>query len=71
MVFLSFPKKNRYKHALRQIIYLELCNTKVDYVAQLGQVSSVGKAPACQSRGRRFKPHSSQLLFVHPKFIKF
>ena len=35
-----------------------------------GIVSSVGRAPARQSRGHRFKSCSSKLFFVHPKFIQ-
>ena len=37
--------------------------------ANIGLVSSVGRVPACQSGGRRFKSRSSKLFFVHPKFI--
>ena len=36
--------------------------------ANIGLVSSVGRALARQSGGRRFKSCSSQLFFVHPKF---
>ena len=36
--------------------------------ASIGLVSSVGRAPAHQSGGRRFKSRSSQSFFVHPKF---
>ena len=32
-------------------------------------VSSVGRALACQYRGRRFKSRSSKFVFVHPKCI--
>ena len=35
----------------------------------IGLVSWVGRAPASQSGGRRFKSRSSQFFFVHPKFI--
>ena len=35
--------------------------------ASIGLVSSVGKAPARQSGGRRFKSHSSKFVFVHLK----
>ena len=34
--------------------------------ANVGQDSSVGRAPARQSGGRRFKSHSSKFFFVHP-----
>ena len=37
--------------------------------ANTGLVSSVGRAPARQSGGRRFKSRSSKFFFVHPKFI--
>ena len=37
--------------------------------ANIGLVSSVGRAPARQSGGRRFKSRSSQFFFVHPKFV--
>ena len=35
----------------------------------IGLVSSVGRAPACQFGGHRFKSRSSKFFFVHPKFI--
>ena len=35
----------------------------------IGLVTSVGRAPARQSGGCRFKSHSSKFFFVHPKFI--
>ena len=35
----------------------------------IGLVSSVGRAPARQSGGRRSKSHSCKFVFVHPKFI--
>ena len=38
--------------------------------ANIGLVGSVGRAPAHQSGGRRFKSRSRQFFFVHPKFIK-
>ena len=38
--------------------------------ANIGLVSSVGRAPIRHSRGRRFKSRSSNFVFVHPKFIK-
>ena len=34
--------------------------------ANIGRVSTVGKAPARQSGGRRFKSRSSKFFFVHP-----
>ena len=34
--------------------------------ANVGIDSSVGRAPARQSGGRRFKSHSSKFVFVHP-----
>ena len=34
--------------------------------ANVGLDSSVGRAPARQSGGRRFKSRSSQFVFVHP-----
>ena len=37
--------------------------------ANTGLVSSVGRAPAHQSGGRRFKSSSSKFFFVHPNFI--
>ena len=37
--------------------------------ANIGLVSLVGRAPARQSGGRRFKSRSSQYFFVHPKCI--
>ena len=37
--------------------------------ANIGLGSSVGREPARQSGGRRFKSRSSQIFFVHPKFI--
>ena len=33
----------------------------------IGLVSSVGRAPARQSGGRRFKSRSIKFVFVHPK----
>ena len=38
--------------------------------ANIGLVSSVGRAPARQSGGRRFKSRSSIFFFVYPKFIE-
>ena len=38
-------------------------------IANIGLVSSVGRAPAHQSGCRRFKSRSSKFFFVHPKFI--
>ena len=38
--------------------------------ANIGRVSSVGRAPAHQSGGRRFKSRSSKFSFFHSKFIK-
>ena len=39
--------------------------------ANIGLVSSVGRAPARQSGGHRFKSHSHQFVFVHQKkFLK-
>ena len=35
----------------------------------IGLVGSVGRAPARQSGGRRFKSRSSKFFFVHPKII--
>ena len=35
----------------------------------VGLDSSVGRAPARQSGGRRFKSRSSQFFFVHPNLI--
>ena len=37
--------------------------------ANIGLVSSIGRAPARQSGGRRFKSCSSQFFFVHSKLI--
>ena len=37
--------------------------------ANIGLVSSVGRALACQSGGRMFKSRSSQFFFVHLKLI--
>ena len=37
--------------------------------ANIGLVSSVGRAPARQSGGHRFKSRSSKFFFVHPKCI--
>ena len=37
--------------------------------ANIGLVSSVGRAPARQSGGRKFKSRSRQLFFVDPKLI--
>ena len=37
--------------------------------ANIGLVSSVGRAPARQSGGRRFKSRFSKFFFVHPKNI--
>ena len=37
--------------------------------ANIGLVSSVGRTPARQSGGHRFKSRSSKLFFVHPKCI--
>ena len=37
--------------------------------ANIGLVSSVGRAPARQSGGRRFKSCSGQFFFVHPKLL--
>ena len=45
-------------------------NKDIDKIWRLpiiGLVSSVGRAPACQSGGRRFKPYSSKFFFVHQK----
>ena len=36
----------------------------------VGLDSSVGRAPARQSGGRRFKSRSSQFFFVHPNLSK-
>ena len=36
--------------------------------ANIGLVSSVGRAPARQSGGHRFKSHSSKFFLVYPKF---
>ena len=36
--------------------------------ANIGLVSSVGRAPARQSGGHRFKTRSSKFVFVHPKY---
>ena len=36
----------------------------------LGLVSSVGRAAACQSGGRRLKSCSSKFFFVHPKIFR-
>ena len=38
--------------------------------ANVGLDSSVGRAPACQSWGHRFKSRSSQFFFVHPNLSK-
>ena len=38
--------------------------------ANVGLDSSVGRAPARQSGGRRFKSRSSQFFFVHPNLSK-
>ena len=37
--------------------------------ANIGLVSSVGRAPARQSGDRRFKSRFSKFFFVYPKFI--
>ena len=41
--------------------------------ANIGLVSSVGREPARQSGGRRFKSRSSQFFFVHPNknYLKY
>ena len=38
--------------------------------ANIGLVSSVGRAPARQSGGRRFKSRSFNFFFVHPKIFQ-
>ena len=38
--------------------------------ANVGLDSSVGRAPARQSGGRRFKSRSSKFFFVHPNLSK-
>ena len=37
--------------------------------ANIGLVSSVSRAPARQSGGRRFKSRSSQFFFVYPELL--
>ena len=37
--------------------------------ANIGLDSSVGRAPARQSGGRRFKSRSSKFFFVHPNLF--
>ena len=46
---------------------LNILNRKT---ANAGLDSSVGRAPACQSGGRRFKSHSSKFVLVHPNLSK-
>ena len=38
--------------------------------AKVGLDSSVGRAPACQSGGHRFKSRSCKFVFVHPNLSK-
>ena len=57
-------------HAFNSVNYFYYLIFSNRETANIGLVSSVGRAPARQSGGRRFKSSSSKLFFVHPNFIK-
>ena len=49
--------------------YYKLLDNQNRETANIGLVSSVGRAPARQSGGRSFKSCSSKFYFVYPKLL--